>query len=236
VTRFSCLPALAFAAALVVPAWASASPDRILDFSGVVSPGSLGDILIDSSGAEVTTNFDGQPVDLAMTVSGDPGAYYVSSFTASWSNSTYAYPFITHDGGTGLVNEPANDFVFGFYSTVDLNSLGGSIHIFPTSGYIGITDGDFELTFNFTYSTPHAPFGNFSDSGLTGGGTFDDFKTFLIDPVIGPYDPESFGGFTLTGVTQRVVGVPEPSSWALMLLGMTSLGVSLRARRSRRLA
>jgi hypothetical protein len=236
VPRFSCLPALAFAAALVVPAWASANPDRLIDFRGIVSTGSAGRVLIDTTFTEETTNFDGQPVDLSIVVSGDPGAYFVSSFTASWSNATYAFPFITHEAGDGFVIDPANDGLFGFYSTVDLNSLGGSISIFPTNGYIATTDGDFELTFNFTYSTAQDPFGNFTDNGLTGGGTFDDFKTFLIDPAIGPYDPESLGDFALTGVTQRVVGVPEPSAWALMLLGVASLGVALRARASRRVA
>ena len=106
-----------------------------MNLSGVVSPGSDGNVFpYDSNYPPGDVSFDGQPVSISMTIGGDPGSLYVQSFSASWSNQTYGYPYITSFSGTGYPQDPINDNVFGFYSTVSLTPTGGSVSIFPTSG------------------------------------------------------------------------------------------------------
>ena len=71
--------------------------------------------------------------------------------------------------------------------------------------------------------------GNFANNGLNFSGEAGVDPTLYIDPQFLADNP----GFTLT--TDTVVlggtaGVPEPASWALMLLGFGGLGVALRTR------
>jgi hypothetical protein len=217
------------AAALVLPGAAAAAVDLSLEFTGVATDPAFGEVMpyLISGG---TTSFAGQPVDIHLLIAGAPANPYVSNFTITWSDQTYSLPFITGDAGDGFVNEPENDMLFGFYSAVTLGPDGGSIHIFPTNGYLAATDGDFDLDFSFAYSTPQDPLGSFTDNGLTGSGTFDDFKTFLISEQIGPYDAESTGPFTLSGVVQTAAPVPEPATWLAMLAGFAAMGALARNR------
>lgn len=226
---FNIAGALSAAAILAFPAYAHAV-DLSMSFTGVVSPGSVGTVFpYDPSVSAPPTSFDGQPVNISLSISGTPGDLYVSGFSASWSNQPHTLPYITSWGGPGFPNDPSNDSLQGFFSSVSLTSTGGSISLAPTSGFISFTDSNFGLSLNYTFSTPHDPFSSFTDNGLSGGGTFGGFKTFVFDAAIGPYDAGSHGDFTLGGVTQ--VGVPEPAAWALMLAGFGGVGAAMRARR-----
>jgi hypothetical protein len=221
---------LIIAAALAVPTWASAAVDLSLEFTGIAGETASGTVS-PYFDIPATTSFAGQPVDIHLSIAGEVGSLYVSSFTASWSDQTYALPFLTHLGGTGFPDS-ADINAIGFLSTVDLNANGGSIHIVPTFGYVSNTDGDASLDLSFTYSTPHDPFGTFTDNAATGAGAFDDFLTFLIDPTIGPYDADSAGPFSITSVSQTANAVPEPTTWMLLVLGAGGLGLALRRARS----
>jgi len=61
-------------------------------------------------------------------------------------------------------------------------------------------------------------------SSLAGGGTV------LISSGTHPSIPISAGG-SLTA--SAIAGVPEPATWAMMLLGFGALGIALRTRRGR---
>jgi hypothetical protein len=220
--------ALAIAALLACPAYAHAV---ILSFSGVVSPGSVGTVhAYDPSVPTPPTSFDGDPVGVTISIAGPPNALYVDYFSIFWSIPPEPLPYIINWSGSGFPNAPGNENLIGFFSTVSLTNTGGSVFITPTSGFIASTDSDFNLSVNFTYGAPHDPFSTFVDNGTTGGGDFDGFKTFVIDPTIGPYDAFSQGDFTITGFSQR--GLPEPATWALMLAGFGGIGAAMRARRS----
>jgi hypothetical protein len=229
-TRLRPLAPLILAAALTVPTWASAAVDLSMEFKGVAGDTASGTVSPYLTAGGITS-FAGEPVDITVSIAGELGDLYVSGFTASWSDRTYALPFLTHLDGAGFPNTPENIDAFGFFSTVSLDANGGSIHIIPTSGYVSAVDGDASLDFSFTYSTPQDPLGSFTDNAATGSGTFDDFLTFLIDPVIGPYDADSAGPFTISSVSQTAIAVPEPSTWAILLLGAAGTGLALRRAR-----
>lgn len=59
--------------------------------------------------------------------------------------------------------------------------------------------------------------------GIIGGGEF------AVTTGVG----ETYAGFSLDQVTVAVLGVPEPATWAMMLVGFGGLGVALRCVRRR---
>jgi hypothetical protein len=69
---------------------------------------------------------------------------------------------------------------------------------------------------------------------VTGSGSFSAFKTFVFDPNLGAYDASSTGQFTLSSLTQT--GVPEPSTWAMLILGVGLIGFAARSAPRRALA
>jgi hypothetical protein len=219
----------ASAALLLLLATAARAAQHVtMHFTGVVSRPAQG-VVSPYFDDPAQTSFAGLPMTITLGVTRDGGETYVDQFMAQWSDQTYDAPFITGYSGDGLPTTPENENVFGFFSTVALGDTGGSLFITPTPTFIAATDGDFDLSFNFTYSSPHDPFSTFADPAISGGGTFDAFFTFLIDPVLGPYDADSAGPFTLTGLTQTA-GVPAPQAWSLMILGFAAVGAMARRR------
>ena len=223
---------LIVAAVLLCPVYAQAAVNLSLNFAGEVSPGSSGDVLIYSTDEVDTTSYDGQPVSIDLTIRGNPGSLYVSDFSMTWSNQVLALPFATGASGTGYAPEPFNDTQLGFLSIVNLGSTGGSIRIYPTFEFGAFTDGNFILDFNFSFSQPHNPYSAFTDNGLTGGGSMNLYLNRAQDPNIGTYDAFADANFTLSTLSQAG-SAPEPSAWAMLLLGFASLGFAARMRRSR---
>lgn len=218
------------AAALALPAGAHAATHLDMSFSGVVVDGAQGRVspYLDTP---VSTSFAGQPMTLSLSMINDNGNVYVDGFSAQWSQETYIAPFTKSWSGAGLPMDPLNDWAIAFYSTVSLTDAGGSIHIFPTFGFIAATDSDFDLTIDYSLDHQHNAFGSFSD-GLTGGGRFDSYLTFVFDPDIGPYDASSTGNFALSRIIQTS-SVPEPSTWAMLTLGFVAVAVAARKRAGR---
>ena len=65
-------------------------------------------------------------------------------------------------------------------------------------------------------------------SAINSSGTFG----FFFNGAPGGYEEYStFAGGSFDTITISDAGVPEPTAWALMLLGLGGLGVSLRSRR-----
>jgi hypothetical protein len=215
--------ALAAAAVLLAPAVAQAQVDASLYFTGKASPGASGSVFPNAQGNTSVTSFAGQPVSISMTLRGPASEPYVIAFSISWSEQTYSEPFVTGWSGPGFPNDPYYSSRSGYYSTVDLTSTGGSIHIYPTPGEAADMNQPFvaDLNFNFVKGAP------FSGSGNANFGF-----TVLRSPPGRSFTTTSNVPFILTGGTQ-VGSVPEPSAWLMMVLGTGALGLALRVRRTR---
>lgn len=120
------------------------------------------------------------------------------------------------DNGNTLTFSKAGATVFTF-SPNDVLALVGSM-----PAYFGNPDGSFA---GQNGSQAYA-FLNFFDTD----GTFDKV-TFSENPTVGGYesDNHTVGFFTAEGGTP-VGGVPEPATWAMMLMGFGGLGYTLRRR------
>ena len=61
----------------------------------------------------------------------------------------------------------------------------------------------------------------------------------IIDPLTGDFLFSTFGGgnqvVVISGFERPVTpGIPEPSTWAMLIMGFTGLGAALRGQRRRR--
>jgi hypothetical protein len=204
---------LVLAAALMWPVAASAS--ATLDFAGKVSPGGLGEVFWYDELRADYVSFDDEPVTISLTIDGPPSQPFVSSFSARWSDDTYAIPVTTEWSDSGY---PAEFQGAGFISTVSLGPAGGDIRIFPTTAYQALYDGYFVLELAYGNGQP------------VGNGRIISSVNFAFDPVRGPYDTSTSLNFTLTSV--RVTSVPEPGAWLLLLSGFAGLGVAVRRARA----
>jgi hypothetical protein len=224
------LATLVFGVMAAVPLSAAAATSLALDFKGTVSPASSGDVFIYNPFDNEITSFDAQPVDLSMTIMDDVNGPYVSTFALTWSNQTYALPYITSWSGTGFSNDPAYIYAIGNQSTVNVGSSGGSIAIGSTLGYDAAYDGGIEFSVNYALSSPHGSSASFTDNGVVGGGRIEASVNQSYDPSIGEYDAQSYLHFTLTSVSQVASGAPEPTEWALLALGFGAVGTVARRR------
>jgi hypothetical protein len=218
------------ATALLAPSSASASSTLSLSFTGAASSGFVGDVFEYLDASPPPVSFQGQPVTIGVDVAGLGATPFITQFSVSWSNQTYAFPYLTHAAGAGELENGSNDTDVTFFSTVALSDSGGSISIVPSEGYIATFDGDFDL--NLTYATTGShPVGSTFTDGATGSGTISAAVTFNFDPTIGPFDADSSGGFTVDSVT--AAAVPEPGAWMLLIAGFGGVGGVLRGRRRR---
>lgn len=120
------------------------------------------------------------------------------------------------DGGNTLTFSKAGTTVFTF-SPTDVLALVGSM-----PAYFGNPDGPFA---GQDGAQPFV-FLNFYDTD----GIFDKV-TFSENPTIGGYesDNHTVGFFTVESGTP-VGGVPEPASWAMMIMGFGAIGGAMRRR------
>lgn len=239
----SLLPGLVLSAALAAPAVSSAAERLNLNFTGVVSPGSF--VAVDSNveGEQGThrTSFDGESVNIALSLQRHGGGYYVEHFEISWTDEAYDYPFLLGWNGDGFPYPPDAGPSDGFASTVNLTSSGGAISIFPTHNYHGDYNSSFDLNLSFVTDQPYDPALSFPTMAVSGGGDIDAYSAdYFWVPGDGPYAyfPPDFSGerdyfeglsrfnFTVTSMSQTAV--PEPSAWLLMIAGFAAVGAMTR--------
>jgi hypothetical protein len=201
-----------------------------------------------ASAAIFTVNLSGGPPTFQVT---DDGFNTVTSYTFDISGFDPANLPSVQVGdevilnltfADGAITLPATSYidVTSFYITGDGFPLGdtathGTTTLF--SGGIGGavvssgTEGD-ASNFGTTTSDGVASDQNFFNVPAM---TFDSLTTdFFIDRIAGSTDPGTFGtlGRAYFSADSRTLDVvPEPSAWALMLLGFGGLGAVLRARR-----
>jgi hypothetical protein len=203
-----------------------------LEFKGTALAGSQGYVSPDEPSYVPTVSFVGNPVDISVTLANSPDGLYVSGYTETWSTGSYDFPYILSAGSTGYPDDDIYFFAVGVQSAVTVGASGGAIDVSSTYGYDSETDGDLSLKLNYTLSSPHGSTSSFTDNSASGGGSSDAYVNGDYDPRVGLYDADSSLAFSLSSVTQ-IGDIPEPATWAMMLIGFCAIGGATRSRRSR---
>lgn len=195
----------------------------------------------------------------ATTISFGSNAGDIGSWTKTYTNGSYSVTAYGCQGvvgltcttpvnlyeknqggdevGIGLANDPQGQGEIwnnqsGLINAIvlDLAGLGGA----NASAVLGsVTDGeDFNILGWTGSSWVNVLTGNADGTyALTGGYRYYQFTT---DGTITPGQPNSFGNILLDAIV--VPDVPEPSTWAMMLLGFGGIGFAMRRRPASKIA
>lgn len=169
----------------------------------------------------------------ALAAGGASATTYVSNSTIGSASINFS---VTTDGVTGAL------------SASDITSW--NIAITDGAGSVDMTPGNSQVLVvgSALTATPTALLFNFSGSGLvlfeqatigdsgpfwcaTNGGCYGESSPSIGVSTVYGENPIEQVGFEGTHVIATAGGVPEPTSWALMLLGVGGLGAALRSRR-----
>lgn len=124
--------------------------------------------------------------------------------------------------------------ITGNYGDIQADIAPGPIQIFGTRS----ADGNSFSVFDFRFGFPAS----------TSGCSFVCTGQIIINSPVGPNDPSNFVAVddleanslsvinSFTPHFALVAAVPEPATWAMMLVGFGAMGVSLRRRRPARLS
>jgi PEP-CTERM motif-containing protein len=183
-----------------------------------------------TSGNFATSWVQAEDFSFASGTSVQGAGVFIATFGAPWDGSFTYYLFADSGGSPGAV----------------LASGSVSPTVAPT-GYTSITPGDTSL-FTFDFNSPFdAAGGTTYWLGIHAAGDF--------NSIDGPYWSNTAGNGTSTGhesqggtfdnwsdngtehafyLTGLVSGVPEPSTWAMIILGFGVAGMGLRRSRAKR--
>ena len=142
-----------------------------------------------------------------------PSLYTIQFFSSDSSNMPLAELFSTNVAGTPVATGVVDNFGHSVYAITSsfaaFNALAGVNYFFAASDVAG-------SAYNFVVESSGTGVGRQTAGGL---GNYYAIKTGEA--------------FSLSSASVPLAGVPEPASWALMLLGFGGLGAVLRSRRGR---
>lgn len=124
-----------------------------------------------------------------------------------------AYGFFGYNGPTGTNSATPMDFALNA-ATVSFDPLQNNFLFTNTPPAAGPVN-------DFFYIFP------WNNGGANQVATQVALDGFTLNPYNGAYVP---GNWSLTEVVTQVSGAPEPSTWAMMLLGFGLVGVAMRKR------
>jgi len=214
------LAAAAALAALSISVQAQAAV-IVLDFEGVGDGVAVGDYYNGGAGTNYGASFS--PATLAL-VDADAGGS--GNFANEPSSDTIMF-FV--DANNAILNFAAG-FTTGF-SFFYTSSTAASVNVYDGLDGTGNLVGSLNLTAQFTDNCsgdPNGGYCNWTAVGVAFAGTAKSIDFGGTASQTG-FDDITFGSSTPGAV-------PEPSAWALMLLGFGGLGGMLRSRRQRLVA
>jgi PEP-CTERM motif len=208
-------------AALATAAFATPASAVVvtLDFEGLANGAAIGNYYNGGGGGSLGVTFS--PNTLAV-IDSDAGG--TGNFANEPSASTVMF-FLT---GTSAILNYAAGFTTGFSFWYSANSA-ASVRVYDGLNGTGTLLGTINLVSQFNNNCAGDPTGaycNWSNVGVTFGGTAKSID-FAGTANFVAYDNITFGSNVATG------GVPEASTWAMMLVGFGTIGSALRARRRR---
>jgi hypothetical protein len=214
-------------------------------FFGIVSTASADIVYVTYSGTVLSGN---DPIGIfgapGSSLAGD--AYTTFYIFNTSVGEIHSDPFFNSDlGGAAGYAQPSPSL--GAVLTINGISMGiGG----ASAGYLyGIDFGDFSRSYDFAGDPSRSVFNQMSDPTRSIPVSINMPFTYTVTPANGGYgqgqamlgiDPVNHAGFLIdlvpTTVTVSVPGaVPEPSTWAMMLLGFAGLGfAAYRQKNSRR--
>ena len=161
------------------------------------------------------------PVVAAPVVTTVRADLSVSLFTFSFGASgDFFAPLSVSTGGSGLVNSffgsPTTFFVDRGVVSFGPNAFPAGFTEFPTVTTVPFSNGD-----------------NFIGLRSTSGGRNFYGFVYTTNAVLNSYGFETVADQTIVATTELAAAVPEPGTWALMIVGFGAVGYGLRRRRVR---
>ena len=136
------------------------------------------------------------------------------------SASTYLLDFTTAGADSGVIT-----FTTAGAWTAPVISVAGYVDDAKVTGLSSYAGSD-----NILYATdPHVSYGGVSVATLKDTYNFADVGELIVTKA--SVNPGG-GAQDLVPVTGSIVAVPEPATWAMMLVGFGGLGAAMRSRRN----
>lgn len=206
------------------------------------------------------SNVGGSAAGNVRTYTSTVGPQTLTLQASAWTNAVDLNPAVTlksflgtYSGGLGVTspgesgssnthtvdNVGRKDFILlKFNTAVDLTSMYLSVFnigvggpdsdatVFYRQGATAPVNNGLSASYFSQFTSIDVPGNGTSGTRVVGSGpTFAD--TWLVSAAVnGDND-----GFKLKSITVETPGVPEPSTWAMMILGFSAMGAALRARR-----
>lgn len=188
-----------------------------------------------------------------MTLKSLLGGVVLAALTAGAANASTVLYFSNGSGVTATLNLTTSGADNGF-GAQDVTALTGSVtggvapgavtSFTPTPGLTGeILSADGRWLFdNWSYASPAQVAGNIYPHGLVDNGGLlfnvgiNEYNLYWNFNGPGGYELEVYNPDAGSYTGNYFGAVPEPTGWALMLLGVGGLGASMRARRKAVLA
>jgi len=182
---------------------------------------------------------DGEVIGYVGASDTDPVVHVTSDEDITTTN-TSGDPISDTSNGVVWVGAPSGTGIDNLTFTLDpgftFTGIGFSVNKFPTTGRptsLSVTLSGTGFTDTFTlFDEDSDPFGQSPDQKFYRALATDGYK-FTSVTFSTSADVLGMGHLKIDGVAGPVPGVPEPSTWGMMLLGFGGVGMSVRARKRR---
>lgn len=153
------------------------------------------------------------------------------------SNSIVVDPYGLNTIGTAYFNQGDGVYTGGAIIHVQGYQNGSLTYDGPVCGAIPSACGNQTLLYS-SFTSFASTSNTWSDLALltVDGTTLGDWKVATLGVVTGGYGDGAISSVTIDSITVPGSPVPEPSTWVMMLVGVTGLGGTLRARRQHAIA